>query len=292
MATLRDLRNSIKGVQNTKKITNAMKMVASAKMKKAQQRIMSARPFATKVKQLMSHLITDEDRNKNVFIAEKDEIRKVLVVVITADRGLCGAFNSNLIKRATEYYTQLEDEGKRCDLYCVGRKGADHFRKRDYPVVETQLNIFNNLQLEDALVVGKDIVKRYLDGEYDKVMVIYNEFKSMLQQRLMVEQYLPIPIEENEEANATEHLYIYEPNQQHIFEQLLPRHLETQIWRMYLESNAAELAARRIAMDNATTNAEEMIAELKTKFNKARQSAITTEIVEIVSGANALKDAK
>ncbi len=287
MATLRDIKNRIKGVQNTQQITKAMKMVAAAKLRRAQDKVIHARPYAHKISGLLSQLVTDEDYN-NIYIAER-EIKNIALVVVTADRGLCGAFNTNIIKEAAGF---IEDtpESTAVHIFCIGKKGFDFFGKRDYNVADKRIGLFSTLEYLSALNITNELIKLYLDSTFDKIVVIYNEFKSIIQQKIVTEQLLPIPIKkETKEDKKNEPYYIFEPDQKSIFEYLLPKHLNAQMWRILLESNAAEFGARMTAMDNATTNAKELIRTLQLKYNKERQAAITKEILEIVSGANALK---
>jgi F-type H+-transporting ATPase subunit gamma len=287
MATLRDIKNRIKGVQNTQQITKAMKMVSAAKLRRAQDRVINARPYARKISDLLSHLVTDEDYN-NPFIAER-EVKNIAVMVVTADRGLCGAFNTNIIKEATNFIESLPNTNT-AGVFCVGKKGFDFFSKRNYDLIDKKTGIFSKLDYPFALNITNELIKLYLDGAFDKVLIIYNEFKSIIQQKIVTEQFLPIPIKKgNKEEKKIEPYYIFEPDQKSIFKYLLPKHLKAQMWRILLESNAAEFGARMTAMDNATTNAKELIRTLQLKYNKERQAAITKEILEIVSGANALK---
>lgn len=287
MATLRDIKNRIKGVQNTQQITKAMKMVAAAKLRKAQDKVIRARPYARKISELLSHLVTDEDFN-NPFLAERDD-KNIALVVVTADRGLCGAFNTNIIKEATGFIENIHGETP-VHMFCIGKKGFDYFSKRDYDVLDKRIGLFSTLEYSFALNITNDLINLYLDSNFDKIIVIYNEFKSIIQQKIIIEQFLPIPIKkESKEDKKNEPYYIFEYDQKSIFEYLLPKHLKAQMWRILLESNAAEFGARMTAMDNATTNAKELIRTLQLKYNKERQAAITKEILEIVSGANALK---
>lgn len=289
MATLRDIKLRIKGVQNIQQITKAMKMVAAAKLRRAQEGILNARPYAKKISTMLSHLATEEDAVNNPFIAAR-EIKNVAVVVVTTDRGLCGAFNTNIIRESVRYIDNLRSDSVNPVVYCIGRKGYDFFKKRSYDLTGYTIGIFNFLEYESALSVSKKLIEMYLDGKVDRVVIIYNEFKSVIQQRIITEQFLPVPIEKkNLEENKVKPNYIYEPDQKTIFNYLLPKHLKAQMWRIFLESNAAELGARMTAMDNATTNAKELIRTLQITYNKERQAAITKEILEIVSGANALK---
>ena len=287
MATLRDIKNRIKGVQNTQQITKAMKMVAAAKLRRAQDKVINARPYARKISDLFTHLVTEEDLN-NPFIFERDA-KNIALVVVTADRGLCGAFNTNIIKEATHF---IEDNSQTTavNVYCLGKKGFDYFNKRDYDVVDKKTGLFSTLEYSSALDITNELIRMYLDSTFDKILIIYNEFKSIIQQKIVVEQFLPIPIsKKTNDEKKKEPYYIFEPDQKSIFEYLLPKHLKAQMWRILLESNAAEFGARMTAMDNATTNAKELIRTLQLKYNKERQAAITKEILEIVSGANALK---
>jgi F-type H+-transporting ATPase subunit gamma len=288
MATLRDIKLRIKGVQNTQQITKAMKMIAAAKLRKAQEGILNARPYARKISTMLSHLVTEEYKTENPYIAYR-EVKNAAVVVVTADRGLCGAFNTNIVKASVKYIDVLRNESVNSVIFCVGKKGYDFFSKRDYNLAGHSKGIFNQLQYEAALNVSKQLIEMFLSGKVDRVVIIYNEFKSVIQQRIVTEQFLPIPVEKKEEEKKVEPNYIYEPDQASIFNYLLPKHLKAQMWRIFLESNAAELGARMTAMDNATTNAKELIRTLNLTYNKERQAAITKEILEIVSGANALK---
>lgn len=291
MATLRDIKSRIKGVKNTQQITKAMKMVAAAKLRRAQDAIINARPYANRIAEMLSNLVTDDDKISNPLLAPREIIKSVAIVVITADRGLCGAFNTNIIREANRFINdEVKESGTDYQLFCIGKKGSDFFSKRNYNVAKTFPDVFISLNYTSAQKVSDELVAGYLKGEFDKVVVIFNEFKSLIQQRIVVYQFLPIPIQKEEKAlSGTESNYIYEPDQKSIFNYLIPKHLRGQVWRMLLESNAAEFASRMTAMDNATTNAKELIRTLNLTYNKARQAAITKEILEIVSGANALK---
>jgi len=289
MAILRDIRRRIKGVQSTQQITKAMKMVAAARLRKAQDNIINARPYARQIAIMLSHLVTDEDFVSNPFIAPR-ELKNIAVVVVSADRGLCGAFNSNIIKEAVRFMSEELRNNSAAYVYCVGKKNFDYFGKKDYQLAGKNIGLFSALKYESALDISNEIIKKYLDGTFDKVLVIYNEFKSIIQQRIVIEQFLPVPVSKPAgEERRNQPNYIYEPDQKAIFDYLLPKHLKAQMWRILLESNAAELGARMTSMDNATTNAKELIRTLQLKYNKERQASITKEILEIVSGANALK---
>jgi len=291
MATLRDIKLRIKGVKSTQQITKAMKMVAAAKLRRATESILNARPYAKKISVLLSHLVNEDDKQSNPLFAER-EVKNVAVIIVTADRGLCGAFNTNILKEATRYVEEeIRQKGLEHQLYCLGKKGSDYFGRRNYNVAASYPGIFSQINYSVAQKLVDEIIPKYLDGSIDKVIIIFNEFKSIIQQKIVVEQFLPITSGE-EKANDKHEVanYIYEPDQKAIFNYLIPKHLKGQMWRVLLESNASEFAARMTAMDNATTNAKELIRSLSLTYNSKRQAAITTEILEIVSGANALKE--
>jgi len=292
MATLRDIKLRIKGIKNTEKITNAMKMVAAAKLRKAQERVTNARPYANKISSMMSRLVSEEDFTLFPLLEER-EIKNVAVVVLTADRGLCGAFNTNIIKETHRLIDkEITPLGTKTQLFCIGKKGYDYFKKHDIPLLDKMIGVFSSLDFNTTNRVSEILVSGYLQKKFDKIIFVYNEFKSIIQQKIVSETFLPISIESKNKGEKTiETNYIYEPAKKEILEYLLPKHLNAQIWRMLLESNAAELGARMTAMDNATTNAKELIRTLTITYNKERQAAITTEILEIVSGANALSEA-
>ncbi len=296
MATLRDIRRRIGAVKSTQKITKAMKMVAAAKLRRAQDAMIAARPYAKTMKQILQHLSSKVDVTTNQFFAERD-VKSVALVIVTSDRGLCGSFNANLIKAAVahinKHYKDLFESGH-LKLICVGKKAYDFFNKRNYKIIEKHTGIYSSLNFQHAKTIVSEIVDGYNKGDFDKVEIIYNEFKTIAQPRISIEQYLPIVPESNHSPITTHHSqvdYIYEPSSQQIMEALLPKHLNFQVWRVLLESNAAEQGARMAAMDNATTNASDMIRVLQLSYNKARQASITKELLEIVSGAEALKKA-
>lgn len=298
MATLREIRRRISGVKSIQKITKAMKMVAAARLRRAQEGILSARPYARKIKELTAHLVSEIDTSIHPLLLPR-EVKKTLLVVVTFDRGLCGAFNSNIIKTATSYVRDNFPADKRVEhqirLLCIGKKGNEFFSKRDYEIHSRHVGIFQHLEFMNAKAIMAGLVSGYLAGEFDKVDVIYNEFKNVLQQRIVIEQLLPIPSEQltNEGPYVVRSQvdYIYEPSLKEIIDDLLPRHLNFQMWRILLESNAAGLGAQMSAMDNATENAKELITDLTLSYNKARQASITKELLEIVAGAEALKKA-
>lgn len=267
-----------------------MKMVAAARLRRAQEAIVSTRPYARKIGELLRHLVTKADVNLNPLLVGR-EPRAILLVVVTADRGLCGSFNSNIIKAAVHRLGTHGDVVTK--VMAIGRKGSEFFGKRKFNVVSKHSGIFSDLDFDQARSFVQELTQGYLAGSFDKVEVIYNEFKSALQQRIVVEQLLPIPPEETQPSKDLRGLsqvdYIYEPSCAEIVNAIVPRHLNFQMWRILLESNAAEQGARMMAMDNATENASELIRDLTLKFNNARQASITKELLEIVSGAEALK---
>ncbi len=292
MATLREIRNRIVGVKKTQKITRAMKMVAAARLRRAQSAMFAARPYARKMMTLLGGLAGSDALRQHPLVAPR-EVRSVAIVVVTSDRGLCGAFNSNLIKATLNLigtkYADLHASGN-LRLYCIGKKGFDLFSKRHYKVAGKYIGVYGNLVFGKAQAIAREIVEAYAAGEVDRVEIVYNEFKSVAQQKIVVEQFLPIPAV-GIAADPVAVEYIYEPSQSQIVQSLLPRHLNFLVWRVLLESNAAEIGSRMAAMENATENASEMISSLQLSYNKARQASITKELLEVVSGAEALKRA-
>ena len=294
MANLLDIRRRIKSVKNTEQITKAMKMVSAAKLKRASDRVVNARPFANKMGDVLGELSgqTAEDFHHPLLDARGDQ--RYLLVLITADKGLCGAFNTNLLKAAQNFVKEHPD--KSIDLLAIGRKGRDFFRRRRAEIVGEYIGLTGKGRVEfsEALEVARDVIKRFTeDEELDKVFLIFNEFKSVLTQRVVVEQLLPMSrTAESEAAGAAPAVemkeYIYEQAPAEIFSRLLPRLVETKIFRALLESIASEQGARMTAMDAASKNAGELISSLTLNMNRVRQAAITREIIEIVSGAAAL----
>ena len=283
MATLIDIRRRIRSVKSTQQITRAMKMVAAARLRRAQDSIFNARPYANQMLALLESLAARTEQRAHPLLAVRP-IDKILLVLVTADRGLCGAFNANLI-HAAQYY--VEGQGsKEVSMIAVGRKGRDTFRKRSLKMVSEHINLFGRLKFSDAQQIATEIIDLYAQEQVDAVDFVYNEFKSVLMQRVRVERYLPIkPVQ----PAAGEALidYIYEQPAQDILNALLPRYVEIEVYRALLESQAAELAARMTAMDAATNNAAELIDSLTLHLNRVRQAAITREIIEVVSGAAA-----
>jgi F-type H+-transporting ATPase subunit gamma len=294
MANLLDIRRRIKSVKNTEQITKAMKMVSAAKLKRASDRVVNARPFANKMGDVLGELSgqTAEDFHHPLLDTRGDQ--RYLLVLITADKGLCGAFNTNLLKAAQNFVKEHAD--KSIDLLAIGRKGRDFFRRRRAEIVGEYVGLTGKgrIDFSEALEVANDVIKRFTeDEELDKVFLIFNEFKSVLTQRVVVDQLLPISRNAETEATAAENTadnkdYIYEQTPAEIFSRLLPRLVETKIFRALLESIASEQGARMTAMDSASKNAGDLISSLTLNMNRVRQAAITREIIEIVSGAAAL----
>ncbi len=282
MANLKDIRDRIKSVKSIQQVTKAMKLVAAAKMRKAQERMEQARPYADHLAEVITSLLPDVDRSLLPLLDER-EIKREALVVVTSDRGLAGAFNANIIRRAEEEISETGQEN--VDLICIGRKGRDHFRVRGYEIIRDFTDFWSDLSFKHAVDFGGEIVSHFTGREVDRVRVVYNWFRNVATQEIRVEDLLPLTYEENS-VKAVDRLY--EPSKGEIVHSLIPRHLNVQMWKYLLESFASEQAARMVAMDNATENAQEMIKNLTLDFNKARQAAITKEMLEIVGGAEAL----
>lgn len=293
MATLREIRRRISGVKSTQKITKAMKMVAAAKLRRAQEAVIAARPYAREMKSLLEQLGGVADMTAHPLCAQRP-VHRVALIVVTSDRGLCGAFNSNVIRSTVSHIRRdYEDHlgSDRLRLICIGRKGVDFFVKNRYPVAGKHLGVFASLDFGRASDIMNEAISGFLGGQFDRVEVIYNEFKSIIHQRIVTEQLLPIPAPVA--AGPSSKIdFIYEPSGPELISALVPKHLDFQLWRILLESNASEQGARMTAMDNATSNASDLIKSLQLSYNKARQASITKELLEIVSGAEALKNAE
>jgi F-type H+-transporting ATPase subunit gamma len=293
MANLRDIRDRISSVKSTQQITKAMKMVAAARLRKAQDRIMETRPYVAGLQSVLEKL-SQNAKGENPYMQAVEEPEHLLLIVVSSDRGLCGGFNSNLFRHITD--TLSEDfpgfrENNKLSVITIGRKANDFFSKRGYNVIETHDGFFDNLNYDAASEIMDRVRQTYLEGTYDNVIISYNEFKSVITQNRKFSTVLPISMEENEEKDLTaaEGIdYIFEPDAETILDRIIPLHVNMQLWRALLESNASEQGARMAAMDNATENAKEIIDSLNLKYNKARQAAITKELSEIVSGAEAL----
>jgi len=292
MPNLKEVRTRIESVNSTKQITSAMKMVAASKLRKAQNAIITMRPYAAKLHDLMKNLSAETSVAEGSFSRTTTESEKVLVIPVTSNRGLCGAFNANVIRSAgkliSEQYQQQQSNGN-LSLYCIGKKGEEFFRSRKFALVGSANHLFDNLSFQEVVPVAESIMNDFVSGRYDKVVFIYNRFKNAGTQFLTVEQFLPVELPESDENKITSETdYIYEPGKQQILEELIPKTLKIQFYKVLLDSFASEHGARMVAMNKATDNASELLKELKLSYNKARQAAITKEILEIVGGANAL----
>ena len=269
-----------------------MKMVAAAKLKRAQDRILSARPYAHKLRGVVANLGEHASRTSHPLLHKRTG-NKTELVVVTSDRGLCGAFNANILRRAIDFLNERGQSGEQVSVSLIGRKSIDFFRRRPWTIRQEWPGVFDRLTYEHALDIGQDIVQQYNEGTFDRLYVVYNEFKSVMQQRVVVEKLLPIDALEEEASSdvpgGPKGSYLYEPDENELLEALLPKHFEVQAFRVLLESAAAEQAARMTAMDGATRNAGELIKKVTLFYNKTRQAAITKELMDIVGGAEALK---
>ena len=282
MATLLELRTRVASISNIQRVTNAMQMVAAAKMRRAQDAILAARPYAVQLDRVLRRLQGSVDTSQHPLLSERDGPRSLLVVV-TADRGLCGGFNGNICRYALTELKQSDDVA----LITIGRKGRDFFRNRDFEITEDYPDVFRDLDFSQAVQIGRDLMKRFVSDEVDRVVLLFSEFRSVSQQIPMATQLLPIvPGEENEEESGLD--YIFEPEPDGLLQELVPRQINMQIWRALLESNAGFYAAQMTAMDNATKNAGEIMEELTREMNKERQASITLELMDIVGGAEAV----
>ncbi|HET7874742.1 MAG TPA: ATP synthase F1 subunit gamma [Methylomirabilota bacterium] len=288
MATLRDIKRRIRSVESTQKITKAMKLVAAAKLRRAQERILSARPYASKMAELLASLVRRAGEESHPLLAQRTGGRKRLVI-ITADKGLCGAFNSNVLRASLAFLR--EAGGTDVTLVVVGKKSRDFYRRRPWTVKAELLGFFDRLAYSHAQELAGPFMQDYLAGEVDEVHLIYNEFRSVAVQRVRRERLLPIEAEAAREGQAGGTDYLYEPSPEAILAALLPRHVTTQVYRALMESVAGEFGARMTAMEAATKNAKEMIGVLTIQYNKARQERITKELLDIVGGAEALRQA-
>jgi F-type H+-transporting ATPase subunit gamma len=288
MATLRDIQRRIRSVQSTQKITKAMKLVAAAKLRRAQERITAARPYAIKMGELLSGLVGRAEGDAHPLLARRDTGRRRLVV-ITADKGLCGAFNSNILRASLAFLREVGNVD--VTLVVVGKKARDFYRRRQWQVKGEMLGFFDRLAYAHAQELAGGLIRDYLEGEVDEVHLLYNEFRSVAVQRVRRQQLLPIEAQTEPPAPGMGGDYIYEPSAEAILAALLPRHVTTQVFRALMESLAGEYGARMTAMESASKNAKEMIDVLTIQYNKARQERITRELLDIVGGAEALRQA-
>jgi len=292
MATLRDIRKRLKAIQSTKKITAAMKMVAAAKMRKVQDRMLNLRPYASRMVTVLNDLAKVAEREIHPLLALRMK-KNVEVLVITSDKGLCGAFNTNILKAANNYINDLKKEGIEFTLSVAGRKARDFFKRRSIPMRNSWVGLSGRISYANAQEIANNLTEGYTSETYDEVVVIYNEFKSMIAQKVTIMKLLPVGTLEGEAAQKEASMtadYLYEPSRAAIFERLLPKYIEIQVYRALLESSAAEEAARMAAMENATKNCSELITKVTLLANKVRQASITKELMDIVGGVEALKD--
>jgi F-type H+-transporting ATPase subunit gamma len=288
MASLKELKERIESVISTRQVTSAMKMVSAAKLQKAQQLILKARPYSDELDIFLRSLASRNRRQLHPLLHEIDEdaVKNIGLIVVTADKGLCGAFNMNIIKRAEEYLH--DNKKKKIDLICVGKKGFDYFRRLNMKIEAFYVELFNKLEFEYSMDIMHLVTEKFVSRKYDEVLIVYNEFKSAIQQNIVLKQLLPIK-ELKEDKEDRYAAYLIEPSPEELLDELIRKHLDIQIWRVLLESSSAEQGARMAAMDAATDNADEMIKDLTLEYHHLRQSKITTEIIEVCSGAEGLQ---
>jgi F-type H+-transporting ATPase subunit gamma len=288
---LKEVRNRIKSVQSTQQITKAMKMVSAAKLRRAQDAIIQMRPYAKKLQEMLSNIVSNAEGGAGMSLAVERPVEKVLFITITSDRGLCGAYNSNLIKltKATiaEKYPEQNKKGN-VTIWCIGKKGFEHFYKNKFKAVDTYKDIFLNLTFENVQAAAQAAMKAFEAKEFDVIEVVYSQFKNAATQGFALERFLPIP-KVQKKAGATKADFIYDPSKDQLITELMPKILNTQLYKAVLDANASEHGARMTAMDKASDNANEILRALRISYNRARQAAITTELTEIVSGAAALQ---
>ena len=288
---LKEVRNRIKSVQSTQQITKAMKMVSAAKLRRAQDAIVQMRPYAQKLQGMLGNIVGNAEGDIDLALAKQRPVEKVLIIVITSDRGLCGGYNSNLIKLAkldiTEKYAAQFAKGN-VEILPLGKKGYEHFSKNKFKVVDRYWNIFSNLDFENIAAAAKYALDAFARGEIDAVDIVYSEFKNAATQKFIAEPFLPVKKTESGNSNAKID-FIFEPDKTVLLQELMPKILNIQLYKAILDAHASEHGARMTAMDKATENANELLKALKISYNRARQAAITTELTEIVSGAAALQ---
>lgn len=288
MPTLRDIKRRIRAVNNTRQITKAMKMVAASKLRKSQTRMLELRPYADKMSAVLSNLAKSADSGLHPLLVVRPR-KTVEVLVITSDRGLCGAFNSNILRAGAGYISNLKDKGFDVTVSAIGKKAIDYFKRRNVRMKKSWVGLSGRVSYPNAQEVAKDIMDGYISETVDEVILIYNEFKSVIAQKVAEMKLLPLASVDGNEGSEQAMNFLYEPSQEEIFNVLLPKNVEIQVFRALLESQASEEAARMTAMENATKNANEMIDRLTLQYNKARQATITRELMDIVGGVEALK---
>ena len=285
MANLKEIRSRITSVSSTMQITSAMKMVSAAKLKRAQDAITQMRPYANKLSELLQNLSSNLDSSDSSVYSKQREVNNVLIVAITSNRGLCGGFNANIIKKTKLIIEESYPKAK-TSIISIGKKSSEHFKKNGYEVISTHDDLYNEISFSAVSKIAEEIMTVFLNGEYDKVYLVYNQFKNAATQNVMQESFLPVQNENDKTTQKTD--YIFEPSQTKIVNSLIPKSLKTQLFKAILDSHASEHGARMTAMHKATDNASELKKDLTLTYNKARQAAITGEILEIVGGAEAL----
>lgn len=286
MASLKSIKKRIVSVKNTRQITKAMKMVSAAKLRRAQENVVAARPYAKKLGEVLERLAKQQDADTHPLL-EKRIAEKALLIVVTSDRGLCGGFNANISKAADRFVKERKGDFSEISLLTIGRKGFELLKNRQ-KIYKNYSNILSNLNYQTAALLAQEVIEGYLNGEYDEVYILFNAFRSVMSQDITLQPLLPVaPPQSAEEEYAPE--YIYEPSKGELLGELLPKHIEVQVFKALLESLASEHGARMTAMDSASKNATEMIGKLTLQYNRARQAAITTELMEIISGAESIK---
>lgn len=287
MSNLKEIKQRIDSVTSTRQVTSAMKMVSAAKLQKAQQWILNARPYSDELDRILLSLATRTRKDIHPLLRQikQENVKSIAIIIVTADKGLCGAFNINIIKKAEQVIKKYKK--KNIELICAGKKGGDYFKKRGYIIIEEYINFFNRLRFDYTRDVMNLVTSSFLKGKYEQVLIIYNEFKSAIQQNIVEKQLLPL-VELKETDDKFLASYLYEPEAIILLEDLIKKHLDVQIWRVLLESSSAEQGARMTAMDAATDNADEMIKELTLDYHRKRQDNITKEIIEVSSASEAL----
>jgi F-type H+-transporting ATPase subunit gamma len=288
MPSLKSIKKRIGSVKNTRQITKAMKMVSAAKLRRAQENVVAARPYASKLAEVLGRLSGNVPADCSPLIQRREGSNKALLIVVSSDRGLCGGFNANLCKAADRFVKQRKGDFSEIKIMTLGKKGGD-FMKRRHGVWKSHANLLSSLSYQTAVLIAQEVIDGYLEEEYDEVHVVYNEFRSVMSQEVTFTQLLPVtpPAAENEDVEPRE--YIYEPDQAELLTELLPKHIEVQLFKTLLETVAGDHGARMTAMDSASKNATEMIGKLTLIYNRARQAAITKELMEIISGAESVK---
>lgn len=288
MANLKEVKERINSVSSTQQITKAMKMVAAAKLRRAQDKIVQMRPYSQKLTSILNNISSGAEGSTDIVYAEERDVSNLLIVAITSDKGLCGAFNSNILKASMALIEDNKD--KQITVMPVGKKALDYFKKRSFPLISDYSKLFEDVSFDPVKEAAEHVMASFVSGKFDKVLLVYNEFKNVATQEVIKEQFLPISkIEQEDGASRSSQEYLVEPSREYIIEELVPNSLKIQFYKAILDSNASEHGARMTAMSKATDNAAELLKELKLVYNRTRQAAITNEILEIVAGANALE---